>query len=55
MHLAEWQKAKVREKEDALPDALKRDSLTDYREGYFFVTYRNKNNPQMRNYEKRFA
>ena len=38
MHLAEWQKAKVREKEDALPDALKRDSLTDYREGYFFVT-----------------
>ena len=38
MHLADWQKAKVREKEDALPDALKRDSLTDYREGFFFVT-----------------
>ena len=38
MHLADWQKAKVKEKEDALPDALKRDSLTDYREGFFFVT-----------------
>ena len=38
MHLADWQKAKVREKEDALPDALKQDSLTDYREGFFFVT-----------------
>lgn len=32
------QLAKIRAKEAATPDALKRDALTDYREGYFFVT-----------------
>lgn len=36
--LTEAQLAKIRAKEAATPDALKRDALTDYREGYFFVT-----------------
>lgn len=36
--LTEAQLAKIRAKEAATPDALKRDALTNYREGYFFVT-----------------
>lgn len=32
------QQAKIQQKEAAMPDALKRDPLTDYSEGYFFVT-----------------
>ncbi len=30
--------AKMRQKEDALPSALRRSTLTNYREGYFFIT-----------------
>ncbi|MDO4195612.1 MAG: hypothetical protein Q4D33_05605 [Prevotellaceae bacterium] len=36
--LTEAQLAKIRAKEAATPDALKRDALTNYREGVFFVT-----------------
>lgn len=32
------QLAKIQQKESTLPDALRRDALTNYREGYFFVT-----------------
>lgn len=32
------QKAKIQQKEASMADALKRDALTNYREGYFFVT-----------------
>lgn len=38
MALTPEQLAKIQQKESALPDALKRDALTNYREGYFFVT-----------------
>lgn len=38
MPLTPEQIAKIRQKEAVTPDALKRDALTDYHEGYFFVT-----------------
>jgi len=38
MSLTQQQLAKIQQKESALPDALKRDPLTNYYEGYFFVT-----------------
>ncbi len=38
MHFTPEQIAKIHEKEATLPSAYKRDSLADYREGYFFVT-----------------
>ena len=31
-------KAKMRQKEASMPEALRRDPLTDYTEGWFFVT-----------------
>lgn len=36
--LTPGQQAKMRQKIAAAPDALKRDPLSDYREGWFFVT-----------------
>ena len=38
MSLTPEQLAKIQQKESTLPDALRRDALTNYREGYFFVT-----------------
>lgn len=38
MSYTDEQKEKMRQKEAALPDALKRDALSNYFEGYFFVT-----------------
>lgn len=38
MPLTPEQEAKIQSKEASMPEALKRDASTDYREGYFFVT-----------------
>lgn len=37
------QLAKIRQKEDSLPAAFRRDTLTNYREGYFFITLNTRN------------
>ena len=38
MALTPKQLSKIAQKEAILPDALKRNTLTNYREGYFFIT-----------------
>ena len=43
MPLSPEQIAIIRKKEAAKPDALKRDNLTNYREGYFFITLNTRN------------
>ena len=43
MPLTPEQRAIIRKKEAAKPDALKRDNLTNYREGYFFITLNTRN------------
>ena len=43
MPLTPEQIAIIRKKEAAKPDALKRDNLTNYREGYFFITLNTRN------------
>ena len=37
------QLAKIAQKEASLPDALKRNTMTNYREGYFFITLNTRN------------
>ena len=43
MPLTPEQIAIIRKKEAAKPDVLKRDNLTNYREGYFFITLNTRN------------
>ncbi|WP_308261344.1 hypothetical protein, partial [Prevotella sp.] len=38
MSLTPEQLAKIQQKESTLPDALRRDALTNYREGYFWLS-----------------
>ena len=38
MSLTPEQLAKIQQKESTLPDALRRDALTNYRQGYFYLT-----------------
>lgn len=50
MPFTQEQLAKIAQKEASLPDALKRDSLTNYREGYFFVTLNTKDQAPILSY-----
>lgn len=43
MNLTSEQIAKIRQKDAMMADALKRDSSTNYREGWFFVTLNTRN------------